>query len=100
MCVVSDRNPSIIKAVSDVYNDVSHYACMWHLWGNFKKLYRKSHDALSEIFYTMAKSYLKSEFHMLMKKIEIVDIRVKNYLELAGYEKWLGPIQQFTEDGL
>ncbi|XP_047249866.1 uncharacterized protein LOC124885669 [Capsicum annuum] len=61
MCVVSDRNPSIIKAVSDMYNDVPHYACMWHQWGNVKKLYRKSHDALSE---------------------------VKNYLELAGYEKW------------
>ncbi|XP_047270552.1 uncharacterized protein LOC124899636 [Capsicum annuum] len=28
MCVVSDRNPSIIKVVSDVYNDISHYACM------------------------------------------------------------------------
>ena len=53
-----------------------------------KKLYRKSHDALSEIFYTMAKAYLKSEFHMLMEKVEAVDIRVKNYLELTGYDKW------------
>ncbi|XP_016581870.2 uncharacterized protein LOC107879328 [Capsicum annuum] len=88
MCVVSDRNPSIIKAVSNVYNDVPHYACMWHLWRNVKKLYKKSHDALSEIFYTMAKSYSKSEFQMLMKKVEAIDIRVKNYLELVGYEKW------------
>ena len=37
MCVVSDRNASIIKAVGKVYNDVPHYACMWHLWGNVKK---------------------------------------------------------------
>ncbi|XP_047259097.1 uncharacterized protein LOC107846596 [Capsicum annuum] len=88
MCVVSDRNSSIIKAVSDVYNDIAHYACMWHLWGNVKKLYRKSHDALSEIFYVMAKSYSKSDFQILMEKVEIVDIRVKNYLELVGYEKW------------
>ncbi|XP_047270439.1 uncharacterized protein LOC124899572 [Capsicum annuum] len=36
----------------------------------------------------MAKSYLKSEFHMLMEKVEAVDARVKNYLELAGYDKW------------
>ena len=28
MCVVSDRNSSIIKAVGDVYKDVPHYACM------------------------------------------------------------------------
>ncbi|KAM3235866.1 hypothetical protein P3L10_015903 [Capsicum annuum] len=88
MCVVSDRNPSIIKAVGDVYKDVPHYACMWHLWRNVKKLYRKSHDALSEIFYTMAKSYSKSEFLMLMEKVEAFDIRVKKYLELVGYEKW------------
>lgn len=88
MCVVFDRNPSIIKAVVGVYNNVPHYTCMWHLWGNVKKKIRKSHDALSEIFYTMAKSYSKSEFHNLMKKVEVVDVRVKNYLELAGYDKW------------
>ncbi|XP_047263784.1 uncharacterized protein LOC124896281 [Capsicum annuum] len=88
MCVVFDRNPSIIKAVAGVYNNVPHYACMWHLWGNVKKKFRKSHDALSEIFYTMAKSYSKSEFHNLMEKVELVDVRVNNYLELTGYDKW------------
>ncbi|KAM3290560.1 hypothetical protein P3S67_018849 [Capsicum chacoense] len=36
----------------------------------------------------MGKSYLKSEFHMLMEKVEAVDARVKNYLELTGYDKW------------
>ncbi|XP_047259660.1 uncharacterized protein LOC107853605, partial [Capsicum annuum] len=36
----------------------------------------------------MAKSYSKSEFHMLIEKVEATDIRVKKYLELAGYEKW------------
>ncbi|XP_047249894.1 uncharacterized protein LOC107855709 [Capsicum annuum] len=89
MCVVSDRNPSILKDIGDVYKDVPDYACMWHLWGKMKKHYRKSHDALSEIFYTMAKSYSKSEFHMLMEKVEAIDIRVKKYLKLAGYEKWV-----------
>ncbi|XP_055826427.1 uncharacterized protein LOC129894823 [Solanum dulcamara] len=28
MCVVSDRNESVIKAVTRVYNDLPHYACM------------------------------------------------------------------------
>ncbi|KAF3681912.1 Ribulose-phosphate 3-epimerase, chloroplastic [Capsicum annuum] len=88
MCIVSDRNPSIIEVVAGVYNNVPHYACMWHLWGNVKKNFRKSHDALSEIFYTMTKSYSKSKFHNLMEKVEVVDVRVKNYLELAGYDKW------------
>ncbi|XP_047270535.1 uncharacterized protein LOC124899626 [Capsicum annuum] len=36
----------------------------------------------------MVKSYSKSEFHQLMEKVEVVDVRVKNYLELTGYDKW------------
>ncbi|KAH0685366.1 hypothetical protein KY284_015919 [Solanum tuberosum] len=69
MCVVSDRNESIIKSVS-------------------RTLYKKSHYSLSEVYYAMAKAYRHSDFDDLMKKVEQVDIRVKNYLELAGYEKW------------
>ncbi|XP_019267455.1 PREDICTED: uncharacterized protein LOC109244772 [Nicotiana attenuata] len=50
MCIVSDRNESIIKSVSRVYPT--------------------------------------AEFDSLMDKVEKVDIRVKEYLELDGYEKW------------
>ena len=28
MCVVSDRNESIIKVVTNVYSNVPHYACI------------------------------------------------------------------------
>ena len=88
MCVVSDRNESIIKAVSRVFDGVPHYACIWHLWKNVKTLFKKSHNKLSEVFYGMAKAYKQSEFDELMEKVEQVDVRVKNYLESAGYEKW------------
>ncbi|PHU04320.1 hypothetical protein BC332_25142 [Capsicum chinense] len=37
----------------------------------------------------MAKSYSKTEFHSLVEKVEAVDVRVKNYLNLAGYDKWV-----------
>nr|XP_004239514.1 uncharacterized protein LOC101264628 [Solanum lycopersicum] len=37
MCVVSDRNESIIKAVTNVYSNVPHYAYMRHLWNNVQK---------------------------------------------------------------
>ncbi|XP_047257585.1 uncharacterized protein LOC124889654 [Capsicum annuum] len=43
----------------------------------------------------MAKSYLKSEFHMLMEKVEAVDARVKNYLKLTAREL---PIYDFLEE--
>ncbi|XP_059306271.1 uncharacterized protein LOC132057672 [Lycium ferocissimum] len=36
----------------------------------------------------MAKAYTQDEFDMLMEKVATVDIRVKDYLELAGREKW------------
>ncbi|XP_016483541.1 uncharacterized protein LOC107804206 [Nicotiana tabacum] len=36
----------------------------------------------------MAKAYTQDEFDSLIKKVEKVDIRVKEYLELAGHEKW------------
>ncbi|XP_070019771.1 uncharacterized protein [Nicotiana sylvestris] len=53
-------------------------------YGKFKK----SHAKLSEIYFSMAKAYTQTEFDSLMEKVEKVDIRVKEYLELAGYEKW------------
>ena len=88
MCVVSDRNESIIKTVLRMYN-IPHYSCMFHLWNNVKTLYKKSHDSLfSEVFYAMTKAYKYSKFNELMKKVERVDIRVKNYLEFDSYDKW------------
>ncbi|XP_009779822.2 uncharacterized protein [Nicotiana sylvestris] len=86
MCIVSDRNESIIKSVSRVYSDVSYFACIWHLWNNVYKKFKKSHTKLSEIYFSMAKAYTQAEF--VMEKVDKVDIRVKVYLELVGYEKW------------
>ncbi|XP_019241880.1 PREDICTED: uncharacterized protein LOC109221902 [Nicotiana attenuata] len=88
MCIVSDRNESIIKSVSRVYPDVLHFACIWHLRNNVYKKFKKSHAKLSEIYFSMAKAYTEAEFDSLMEKVEKVDIRVKEYLEFAGYEKW------------
>nr|XP_016433399.1 PREDICTED: uncharacterized protein LOC107759910 [Nicotiana tabacum] len=85
MCIVSDRNENIIKYVSRVYQTVPHFACIWHLWNNIYKKFKKSHSKLSEIYFSMAKAYTQAEFDSLMEK---VDIRVKEYLELAGYENW------------
>ncbi|XP_075083561.1 uncharacterized protein LOC107765963 [Nicotiana tabacum] len=88
MCIVSDRNESIIKSISKVNPAVPYFSCIWHLWNNVYKKFRKSHSKLSEIYFSMAKAYTHAEFDSLMEKIEKVDIRVKEYLELAGYKKW------------
>ncbi|KAH0692727.1 hypothetical protein KY285_019824 [Solanum tuberosum] len=69
-CVVSDRNESIIKAVTKVEE------------------FRKASTELSLVFYTMAKTCSKVEFDRLMDTVEKVDVGVKEYLELARYDKW------------
>ncbi|XP_059307035.1 uncharacterized protein LOC132058595 [Lycium ferocissimum] len=88
MCVVSDRHESIIKAVSKVYPNVPYFVRIWHLWKNVYNKYRKSDKVLSGVYYAMAKAYTQDEFDMLMEKVATVDIRVKDYLEIAGREKW------------
>uniref|UniRef100_A0A1U7VDD1 Uncharacterized protein LOC104212318 n=1 Tax=Nicotiana sylvestris TaxID=4096 RepID=A0A1U7VDD1_NICSY len=87
MCIVSDRNESIIKSISRVYPDVPHFACI------------NSHAKLSEIYFSMAKAYTQAEFDNLMEKVEKVDIMVKEYLELVGYEKWTRLYDLLTGDG-
>ncbi|XP_059285067.1 uncharacterized protein LOC132038411 [Lycium ferocissimum] len=79
MCVVYDSHESIIKAVSNVYPNVPHFACIWHLWKNVYNKYKKSHKVLSGVYYAMAKAYTQDEFDMLMEMVAAVDIRVKDY---------------------
>ncbi|XP_009590708.2 uncharacterized protein [Nicotiana tomentosiformis] len=89
MCIVSDRSGSIIKSVSRVYPIVPHFTCIWHLWNNVYKIFKKSHEKLSEVYFSMAKAYTKDEFDSIIEKVEKVDIQLKYYLKLAGYEKWV-----------
>ncbi|XP_010327638.1 uncharacterized protein [Solanum lycopersicum] len=88
MYEVSDRNESIIKAVTQVYKNVPHYACMWHLWGNIEKKFNKASKELNPLFYTMAKTCKKVEFDRLMDTVEKVEVCVKEYLKLDGYDNW------------
>ena len=39
------------------------------------------------MYYTMAKTCNKVEFDRLMDTVKKVDVDVKEYLELAGYDK-------------
>ncbi|XP_060170458.1 uncharacterized protein LOC132601381 [Lycium barbarum] len=88
MCIVSDRHERINKVVCRIYPEVAHYACIWHLWGNVCKKYKKSHDVLSPVFYSMAKAYTQDDFDELKGKVQKVDMRVAEYLESAGRDKW------------
>ena len=88
MCVVSDRNESIMKTVRIVLPDVPPYVCIWHLWKNVCSSFKRSKNTLSDKFYSMEKAYRKEDFDKLMAKVVKVEHRMKDYLEDAGYEKW------------
>ncbi|XP_009793212.1 uncharacterized protein [Nicotiana sylvestris] len=88
MCVVSDRNESILKATSIVYTRMPHYACMWHIWTNIRSKFKKDHLKLSELYFATTRSYTIDEFNERMSKIEEIDVRVKAYLYDIGYHRW------------
>nr|XP_009776155.1 PREDICTED: protein FAR1-RELATED SEQUENCE 5-like [Nicotiana sylvestris] len=88
MCVVSDRNESILKATSIVYPGMPHYSCMWHIWTNIRAKFTKGHLKLSELYFVTARSYTLDEFNERMSKIEEIDPCVKAYLYDIGYHRW------------
>ncbi|XP_070056834.1 uncharacterized protein [Nicotiana tomentosiformis] len=88
MCVVSDRNESILKETSTFYTGMPHYACMWHIWTNVRSKFKKGHLKLSELYFATERSYTLDEFNERMSKIEEIDTRVKAYLYDIGYHIW------------
>ncbi|XP_049359242.1 uncharacterized protein LOC125823938 [Solanum verrucosum] len=88
MCIVSDSHASIIKAASRVYDEIPHFACMWHLLQNIMKNFRKSQQRVTELFYSMEKAYTMIEFNQCMTIVEKIDRRIKDYLLNIGYNKW------------
>nr|XP_016508707.1 PREDICTED: uncharacterized protein LOC107826254 [Nicotiana tabacum] len=88
MCVVSDRNESILKATSTVYTGTPHYACMWHIWTNVRLKFKKGHLKLSEVYFATTRSYTIDKFNERMSKIDEIDVRIKAYLYDIGYHRW------------
>ncbi|KAK6778149.1 hypothetical protein RDI58_024867 [Solanum bulbocastanum] len=88
MCIVFDRHASIIKAASRVYDEVPHFACMWHLLQNIMKNFRKRQQRVTELFYSMEKTYTMTKFNQCMTIVEKIDKWIKDYLLNIGYNKW------------
>ncbi|XP_075080630.1 uncharacterized protein LOC142166111 [Nicotiana tabacum] len=88
MCIISDRHASILRGASIVYPEVSHCVCIFHLWNNIKKHFKKNHDRLGEVFFALARAYKIEDFNRLMEDMDNIDKRVRGYLFQVGYEKW------------
>ncbi|XP_059294547.1 uncharacterized protein LOC132047533 [Lycium ferocissimum] len=87
MYIVSDRHDSILKAASNVYPDVPHYNCIYHLWNNIKVRFKKNHEQLKPIFFAMANAYVRANFDRLMEDTDKIDNWVRGYLIDVGNEK-------------
>ncbi|XP_070047003.1 uncharacterized protein [Nicotiana tomentosiformis] len=88
MCIISNRHASILRGAIIVYPEVSHYICIFHLWNNIKKQFKKNHDWLREVFFAMARAYKIKNFNRLMQDMDSIDKRVRGYPFQVDYEKW------------
>ncbi|XP_070018818.1 uncharacterized protein [Nicotiana sylvestris] len=88
MCIVSDRNESIFNATKAVYPEVPHCICMFHLWQNVKRTFKKHHKQLKDIFFALARAYTIEKFEYHMTELCNIDPRVQPYLFEIGYERW------------
>nr|XP_028964814.1 PKS-NRPS hybrid synthetase CHGG_01239-like [Malus domestica] len=83
---ISDRHESIRKALSTIFPNAHHGACIFHISQNIRHNFK--HERAHKLYFTAAKAYRVPEFHRLMTEIYKVDYEVGDYLNSAGYEKW------------
>ncbi|XP_075100555.1 uncharacterized protein LOC107797124 [Nicotiana tabacum] len=92
ICIVSDRNESIFNATKAVYPEVPHCICMFHLWQNVKRTFKKHHKQLKDIFFALVRAYTIEKFDYHMTEMCKIDPRVQPYFFEIGYklqsEKW------------
>ncbi|XP_019252660.1 PREDICTED: uncharacterized protein LOC109231454 [Nicotiana attenuata] len=85
MCIVSDMHEGIENAAATLYPQVPHSVCIWHLWNNVKKNYKKkNYLLLKDIFFALAKTYTVEKFDYYLAEVEKIYKRLKDYLMNVG----------------
>ncbi|KAI5343776.1 hypothetical protein L3X38_011652 [Prunus dulcis] len=82
---ISDRHESIWKAISTIFPDAHHGACIFHISQNLKNHFK--HERAHSLYFRAAKAYRIHEFDHMVQIFNVVPY-VGNYLHAAGYEKW------------
>ncbi|KAL5558900.1 hypothetical protein UlMin_035111 [Ulmus minor] len=86
LVIVSDRHPSISKAIYQVYLDAFHEICMQHLLQNIKNKFRGI--SVDMLYYWCVKAYCLCEFEHLLHTLMLVEQCLGPYLQDVGYEGW------------
>ena len=82
---VSDRHQSIASALSAVFPEAHHGACIQHIAMNIMAKFHTNH--CHEEYFLAAKAYRRSEFHYHFDKIKVKDLPIAQYLEKIGVER-------------
>ncbi|KAL5548406.1 hypothetical protein UlMin_003637 [Ulmus minor] len=87
LALISDRAPSIKKAISTVFEKAHHGACAWHVAQNIKNKF-KCADIMGS-YWSTVNAYRCEDFAGYMTEISHRYPRVAEYLENeVGFEKW------------
>jgi len=87
LALISDRAPSIKKAISTVFEKAHHGACAWHVAQNIKNKF-KCADIMGS-YWSAVNAYRCEDFAGYMTEISHRYLRVAEYLENeVGFEKW------------
>ncbi|KAL5537977.1 hypothetical protein UlMin_045921 [Ulmus minor] len=87
LALISDRAPSIKKAISTVFEKAHHGACAWHVAQNIKNNF-KCVDIMGS-YWSAVNAYRCENFVGYMTEISHRYPRVAKYLENeVGFEKW------------
>ncbi|KAL5560742.1 hypothetical protein UlMin_036953 [Ulmus minor] len=87
LALISDRAPSIKKAISIVFEKAHHGACAWHVAQNIKNKF-KCADIMGS-YWSTVNVYRCEDFAGYMIEISNRYPRVAEYLENeVGFEKW------------
>ncbi|XP_060970083.1 uncharacterized protein LOC133037218 [Cannabis sativa] len=87
-CLISDRHESISKAACQVFPEITHCYCVYHLLSNLKATFKKNASKLDKPFFAAARAYTERKFEYHMSELDSLDIRVRPYLQQVGYHKW------------
>ncbi|XP_018462581.2 uncharacterized protein LOC108833668 [Raphanus sativus] len=86
LVLVSDRHPSIYKAISQVYPSAGHCICVVHLKRNIRTNFKERH--LGHLVAKAARAYRLNDFYVTFNKIKVMDPSCAAYLIEIGFEHW------------
>ncbi|XP_018448738.2 uncharacterized protein LOC108820271 [Raphanus sativus] len=86
LVVVSDRHPSIYKAISKVYPSAGHCICVVHLKRNIRSNFKDRH--LGYLVAKAARTYRLNDFYATFNEIKSMDPSCAEYLIAIGFEHW------------